>query len=165
MIVIQPVTPLNVEVFKSVRLRALLQDSRAFSSTYEKEAQFSEAEWLTRVERMNGERGVGFLAMEGEVGCGIVGCFLSDTEQGRAQVVSMWTAPAYRKQGVGHLLINEVIRWAGRRDCKSLQLMVTSVNEPAILFYEGLGFTRTGRSEPYPNDPTILQYEMSLSIL
>jgi ribosomal protein S18 acetylase RimI-like enzyme len=45
-----------------------------------------------------------------------------------------------------------------------LQLMVTSINEPAIGFYERLGFTRTGRTEPYPNDPTVIEYEMSRPI-
>jgi ribosomal protein S18 acetylase RimI-like enzyme len=43
--------------------------------------------------------------------------------------------------------------------------MVTSVNDSAIRFYERLGFARTGRSEPYPNDPSITEYEMSRAIL
>jgi ribosomal protein S18 acetylase RimI-like enzyme len=41
-----------------------------------------------------------------------------------------------------------------------LQLMVTSKNEPAMRFYEELGFARTGRIEPYPNDPSLVEYEM-----
>jgi ribosomal protein S18 acetylase RimI-like enzyme len=43
--------------------------------------------------------------------------------------------------------------------------MVTSNNEPAIRFYERLGFTRTGRTEPYPNDPGVIEYEMLRPIL
>ncbi len=39
--------------------------------------------------------------------------------------------------------------------------MVTSVNEPEMCFYELLGFTRTGHTEPYPNDSSILEYEVS----
>ena len=31
-----------------------------------------------------------------------------------------------------------------------LQLMVTSINLAAISFYQRLGFTKTGRTEPYP---------------
>jgi len=45
-----------------------------------------------------------------------------------------------------------------------LLLMVTSNNDPAIRFYERLGFTKTGRTEPYPNDPNIFEYEMSQPI-
>jgi len=38
--------------------------------------------------------------------------------------------------------------------------MVTSNNERAIRFYERLGFAKTGRTEPYPNDLAIIEYEM-----
>jgi ribosomal protein S18 acetylase RimI-like enzyme len=43
--------------------------------------------------------------------------------------------------------------------------MVTSVNEPAMRFYERLGFTRTGHTEPYPNDSSVLEYEMSRPVI
>jgi len=42
--------------------------------------------------------------------------------------------------------------------------MVTSNNEPAILFYQRLGFTLTGRTAPYANDPALLEFEMSRPI-
>ena len=38
--------------------------------------------------------------------------------------------------------------------------MVTSCNEGAIRFYEGLGFAKTGRVQPYPNDPRLVEHEM-----
>ena len=110
---------------------------------------------------MNGERGIGFLAIDGDDGCGIVGAFLDANDATQAQLVSMWTSPTHRQRGVGRLLVNEVLAWARRRKARTLLLMVTSNNEPAIRFYEKLGFTRTGRTEPYPNDPAILEYEMS----
>ena len=164
MIVIKPVTPLNTAIFKAVRLGALQEAPHAFGSTYAKESQFPDSEWLARVERMNGERGAGFLAMDGDTACGIVGSFLDQSNQSQAHVISMWTAPTHRQQGIGRLLINEVLKWARRRNARSLVLMVTSNNEPAIRFYERLGFTRTGRSEPYPNDPAVVEYEMCYTI-
>ncbi len=113
---------------------------------------------------MNGERGAGFLAMDGETACGIAGSFLDENDSTRAQLVSMWTAPIHRMQGVGRLLINEVHNWAHLRAARTLLLMVTSNNEPALRFYERLGFTRTGRTKPYPNDPAVIEYEMSRPI-
>ena len=163
-IAIKPVTPSNAFVFKAVRLRALQDAPHAFGSTYQKEAQFDDSEWLARVERMNGEKGVGFLSMDGETACGIAGSFLVQTDPLRAELVSMWTAPSHRRLGIGHLLVKEVLNWAHRRNAHTLVLMVTSNNEPAICFYERLGFARTGRSEPYPNDPALLEYEMSRRI-
>jgi ribosomal protein S18 acetylase RimI-like enzyme len=39
--------------------------------------------------------------------------------------------------------------------------MVTCNNKAAIMFYQRLGFSLTGRTEPYPNDPALIEYEMS----
>jgi len=41
-----------------------------------------------------------------------------------------------------------------------MRLMVTSNNAPAISFYLQLGFACTGRSEPYPNDASLVELEM-----
>ena len=160
MIAIEPITPLNAIVFKAVRLRALQDAPHAFGSTYAKESLFSDSEWLARIERMNGERGVGFLAMDGESPCGIIGSFLDENDPTRAWIVSMWTAPTHRQQGIGRLLVKEVEGWACLHNAQRLQLMVTNNNESAICFYGRLGFVRTGRTEPYPNDPAIIEYEM-----
>jgi ribosomal protein S18 acetylase RimI-like enzyme len=164
LIAIEPITPLNAFVFKAVRLRALQDAPHAFGSTYARESQFPDSEWLTRVERMNGERGAGFLAMDGETPCGIVGSFLDQNDPTRVHLVSMWTAPTHRQHGIGRLLVKEVVDWAYLRHARTLLLTVTSNNEPAIRFYERLGFTRTGRTEPYPNDPAVIEYEMSRPI-
>lgn len=110
MIAIRPVTLLNVSIFKVARLRALQDTPYAFGSTYARELQLSDSEWLLRVELMNGERGAGFLAMDGEIPCGIVGSFLDEKDPNRAHVISMWTAPTHRQRGIGRLLVNEVLK-------------------------------------------------------
>ena len=46
----------------------------------------------------------------------------------------------------------------------SLFLHVTSNNDGAAHFYERLGFTRTGSTIPYPNDPALIEFEMSYPI-
>jgi GNAT superfamily N-acetyltransferase len=143
-----------------VRLDALRESPSAFGSTYAREAAFTEAEWLVRLERWNGETGVGFLAMDSDAGCGIAGGLLDLQDDTCAQLVSMWTAPTHRRHGVGKLLVDAVVDWARSRKIKTLTLMVVSTNGPAIRFYEQLGFARTGRTDPYPNDPSIVEYEM-----
>jgi len=76
LISIDPITPENAFVFKTVRLSALKDAPHAFSATYAKESEFADAEWLQRSEQMNGQRAAGFLAMDGDQACGIVGSFL-----------------------------------------------------------------------------------------
>lgn len=160
MISIEAITRDNVRLFKTIRLEALRESPSAFGSTYAREAAFSDEEWLARLERWNGEKGIGFLAMDGEVACGIAGALLDPDDPARAQLVSMWTAPAYRRRSVGRLLVDAVVAWARSRSVQTLLLMVTSRNDSAIRFYETLGFVRTGRTEPYPNDPELVEYEM-----
>jgi ribosomal protein S18 acetylase RimI-like enzyme len=168
MIVVTPITQTNVLTFKSVRLRALQNSPNAFGSTYAREAMLTGADWIERTVRWNGERGAGFLAMDNAdadgAACGMAGAFLDQDDPTRAHLISMWTAPSHRQRGIGRLLVNEVIAWARGRGARTLLLMVTSSNEPAISFYQRLGFTRTGRTEPYPNDPAIIEYEMSRPI-
>lgn len=164
MIKIEHVTPQHVQLFKAVRLRALQEAPHAFGATYAYESQLTDEDWFQRTLRWNGERGIGFLAMDGTIAGGIAGSLLDPEDPTRAQLVSMWTDPAYRQQGVGRHLVNAVIGWAQERGAQTLQLLVTSNNESAIHFYERLGFTKTGRTEPYPNDPKVIEYEMSRAI-
>jgi len=160
MIALEPITPQTVAVFRDVRLRALQDAPLAFGSTYARESRFSDEEWLGRVARWNGESGIGYLAMDRGHGHGIAGVLLEE-EGACAHLVSMWVAPTHRKCGTGRLLVDEIANWSRQRGVDVLQLMVTSSNEPAMLFYQRLGFSRTGGTEPYPNDPALIEYEMS----
>jgi ribosomal protein S18 acetylase RimI-like enzyme len=164
LITIVTITTLNTALFKTVRLRALQDAPHAFGSTYASERGLTDSDWLKRVERWNGESGTGFLALDMDTACGIAGSLIDPSDAKRAQLLSMWTAPTHRRRGVGRRLVNEVHDWARSRDVRVLLQMVTSNNEPAIGFYERLGFVRTGRIEPYPNDSAIVEYEMSRAI-
>jgi ribosomal protein S18 acetylase RimI-like enzyme len=164
LIAIEPITLQNLSLFKEVRLRALQEAPYAFGSTYARESAFTDSEWVGRLDRWNGARGVGFIAVDGGSPCGIAGTLVDEKNPERAALVSMWTAPSRRQTGVGRLLVNQVLDWAAGRKVSTLLLMVTSNNAGAIRFYEKLGFARTGRTEPYPNDPAVTEYEMSRPI-
>lgn len=161
MIAIEQIAQGNVRSFKAVRLEALRESPLAFGSTYAREVAFTDAEWLARLERWNGEKGIGFLAMDGEVACGIAGALVEDGDGSRATLVSMWTAPTHRKSGVGKMLVSAVLEWAETRGVKTVELLVTGINHGAIRFYERLGFVKTGRTQVYPIDPTITEFEMA----
>src|SRR5438067_1165358 len=135
MIAVVPITLQNVMSFKEVRLRALRDTPSAFGSTFARECRLSDADWTERAIRWNGETGIGYLAMNGGVACGIAGSILDHEDATRAILLSMWTAPTHRRRGIGARLVNEIVDWAHRRGTSVLQLMVTSHNEPAILFY------------------------------
>jgi GNAT superfamily N-acetyltransferase len=162
---IQRITPQNVQVFKAVRLRALQDSPFAFGSTYARESQFTDDEWLLRARNWDGVKGAGFLALDEKEACGVAGSFLDENDSTQARLVSMWTAPTHRMRGVGALLVRAAEDWARNAGAGAMRLMVTSHNPSAQLFYERLGFTFTGVLEPWPNDPAHFEYEMSRSIL
>jgi ribosomal protein S18 acetylase RimI-like enzyme len=158
------ISPKNALIFKAIRLHALQDSPLAFGSTYAKESQLSDADWLKRAEDWSSNRSVGYLAFDREISCGIVAAFLNKHDSRKAHVVSMWVHPARRQSGVGRVLIEAIQKWAKTREAHSLLLTVTNNNYNAIEFYKRNGFTMTGRTEPYPNDPSLFEYEMSLSI-
>jgi ribosomal protein S18 acetylase RimI-like enzyme len=160
MIILHQITPQMAASYTAVRLRALKDSPSSFGSTYLGELQLTDEQWDARTANLNGERRVGYLAFDGDQYCGIALCFLEDDDSLKAELISMWVAPEYRKAGVGRLLVDAIVGWAGDRGVRSLQLMVTSCNDAAIEFYKRLGFLMTGRTEPYPNDPALVEYEM-----
>ena len=164
MITLEPITTQNVLVFKATRLRALQDTPSAFGATYAKESLLTDADWIKRAAKWNGQKGVLYLALDGSDACGMAGSFLDEADATRAYLISMWTAPAHRRQGVGRLLVDEIFRWGRRHGVRTMLLMVTSNNHRAIAFYERLGFTLTGRTEPYPNDTALIECEMSKAI-
>ena len=160
MIVLELITPQNAPLFKDVRLGALQDTPTAFSSTYAEEAKLTDADWVKRAAQWNSGKSVGYLAIDAGIACGIASGLLDSDEATRANLFSMWVAPTHRRLGIGRKLVDAIIDWARARSAHALLLLVTSNNQGAIKFYQQLGFMLTGRTEPYRNDPSLLNYEM-----
>ncbi len=160
MITLEPLTPENALVFKSARLCALQDAPRAFAATYQDESRLTDGDWIRRAGQWSGARSRSFLALDQGAACGIVGGFLDPQDAIRAQLVSMWVAPAHRRLGVGTQLVGAIVDWARAEKARLLRLVVTSNNQPAIRFYRRLGFTLTARIGPYRNDPLLDDLEM-----
>ena len=150
-------------LFRRIRLEALKTDPAAFSSTYEREAQFGDEEWRKRAASLDGHDKVGFFATRAGEPCGLVACFRSDADRSRASIISMWVAPEARRCGLASMLLEAARAWAESRGIATLFLFVTERNQAAIALYRRAGFKETGRSEPYPNDATMVEIEMERS--
>lgn len=164
MIALERISPNNALVFRDVRLRALQDAPTAFSSTHARESAIADDEWIKRSVRWSSDGAIGYIAFDGDYSCGLVACYAHQENPLRGHVISMWVDPAYRRTGVGRMLIDALIEWAGDRKMRELNLMVTSVNESAIRFYQRIGFGKTGNKGPYPNDPSIEEFEMVLPL-
>jgi ribosomal protein S18 acetylase RimI-like enzyme len=161
---LEKITQKNFLAYKAVRLWALQDAPGAFGSTYERESQFTDSEWLQRAANLSSHRAVGYLSTDKGLLCGIAGAFQDEHDPLQATLVSMWVAPAYRRSGNGRALVSAILAWARARSMGMLRLTVTANNSAAIAFYERNGFSFTGKTEPYPNDPSLVEREMSQSL-
>jgi GNAT superfamily N-acetyltransferase len=155
--VIRRLAPDEWQLFREIRLAALLEAPYAFGSTYERESVADEKSWRERL--ANRTQLVAEIA--GEV-AGTAAGIRSD--ESSAALISMWVAPGARGKGVGARLVNEVLEWAAKEGYASVSLWVTDGNVVAERLYERCGFTRTGGVQPvHPAEPRV-EYEMSKRI-
>ena len=147
-------------IFKEVRLRALQDSPTAFSSTFERESKLSDSDWINRATQWTSQQAVGYLAIDDAGACGIAAGMIDKDDAAQAHLLSMWVAPTHRRAGVGRSLVEAVLGWARTMDVRTMHLLVTSNNTGAIEFYRQLGFALTNWTEPYVNDPALLNYEM-----
>ncbi len=151
---------------RAIRLASLLDEPSAFSSTHAEEAAESDQFWAERAEgAAAGDVSAYFFAeTEGGELVGMVGAYRpSPTEPTHREIVSMWTAPEARGQGLGRRLVDEAVAWAQSTDAETIGLWVTEGNDAAVRLYERCGFARTGDFEPLPSDPCKNEIRMHLT--
>jgi ribosomal protein S18 acetylase RimI-like enzyme len=163
MIRIELVSLETLELYRRTRLAALRDTPLAFGSTYEKESAFDDSVWRERIARNQTDQSCCYLAIDDEtdsaLAAGLAGVFV-ENDPTRGTLFSMWVAPTYRRNGVGQKLVEACLDWCRARKIRTIDLLVTDWNAGATRFYERLGFTRTGKAEPYPNAANMVEYEM-----
>jgi len=60
------------------------------------------------------------------------------------QLVSLWVHPSFRRAGVAHRLVAELLTWAHSEGATTVRLDVVKDNTLARRLYERLGFHVTG---------------------
>lgn len=94
------------------------------------------------------------VATAGENVCGIAGMYLVLDE---GQITNVAVLPAYRKQGIGKLLIQQLIETGKTHGVNLFTLEVASRNATAIKLYGGFGFQTVGhRKGFYKDDDAVL---------
>jgi ribosomal protein S18 acetylase RimI-like enzyme len=160
MIVVEKLSPRLAGELKTARLTALQDTPTAFSSTYADESELSKEAWLARATTWSGNGSTCYLAIADGAPCGMIAGVCDKQNPQRADVRSMWVAPAYRRSGLGSRLMQEVQSWAEGLGVRELHLLVTSTNVTAIHFYRKCGFAPSGLVQPYPNDPALTEFGM-----
>lgn len=139
-----------MDVYRSIRLRALECDAAAFESSYEREASFDDATWSSRLASFAGRPGAVFVIeidgrAEAMMGIG------SSSIEAQAVIWGMWVAPAFRRRGYGEQLLAAGITWARDLGLESISLEVFRANTAAVALYGAAGF-RPGAADDAPTD-------------
>lgn len=160
--------------YRDLRLRALKASPGSFASTFETEAEYTDTEWIKRLELPHTEvficaatthtpdsstssDWVGQVTLRGPMSRED---FMlppesghpapkPDSDEERWQVLGLFTLPEYRGNGLGAKLCEEALGYLRCRQSfpRTIQvrLMVKPGNDVTIKLYQRLGFAQTGR--------------------
>ena len=101
-------------------------------------------------EELNHEYSLWLVAVENDRLLGYVG---SQTAMWETDMMNIAVAPSRRREGLGNILVTELIRELRNRGSSSLALEVRASNEPAKALYESLGFHQVGLRKNYYRNP------------
>ncbi len=82
----------------------------------------------------------GYSAWVYEVGGEIIGHAVLTVVLDEAHLLNITIAPAWRRQGLGGVLLNHAMEFARQQQVRTLFLEVRPSNRPAIALYEKIGF-------------------------
>jgi GNAT superfamily N-acetyltransferase len=147
------------EIVRGVRLRALLDAPDAFSSSYEREAQFPASVW---VDRLSTATSVTLVCEDDDAGPqGMVTVVRDPSDVRVGWIVGMWLAPEWRGTGAGDGLVAGAVEWAASR-VDVLRLHVMEGNRHAEHLYSRHDFSRTGASVIGAHDEIEIEMERRL---
>ncbi|MFN4896476.1 MAG: ribosomal protein S18-alanine N-acetyltransferase [Pseudomonadota bacterium] len=86
------------------------------------------------------------------IGAKLVGYLIAHVVIDEAHIVSLGVDPDYRRQGLGRILLNDLLRIAKVENVKVITLQVRASNEGAQRLYRGAGFQVAGVRKHYYSD-------------
>ncbi|NLO79854.1 MAG: ribosomal protein S18-alanine N-acetyltransferase [Xanthomonadaceae bacterium] len=92
---------------------------------------------------------VGYGAWVCLLGERIVGYALMSSGGGEAHLLNLCVDPDYQRRGLGRLLLEHVLRQAGRTGADQIFLEVRPSNVAALQLYHAMGFIEVGRRKGY----------------
>ncbi|MBL9116345.1 MAG: GNAT family N-acetyltransferase [Verrucomicrobiaceae bacterium] len=131
----------EADVYRRVRLEALKESPKAFSTSYEQALARSEESWVAQAESAvcGSDRAI-FVAVEEAQPVGVAAVFRDDAATSEGELLQMWVAPSCRGKGVADQLLSALTQWAVAGSMKVINAEVTAGNDRALGFYQKHGF-------------------------
>lgn len=131
--------------FRALRLEALQDSPQAFGGAYRDEVAHPDERWTGRLRECEEGRSLTLFAeCDGKL-VGMIGAFFPDGPE-VAMVVAVFVTPAWRRKGVGDMLVAAVLeRLREFPGAERATLMVNVEQEAAVKLYRRAGFVEVGR--------------------
>jgi GNAT superfamily N-acetyltransferase len=164
---VRRITADDASRLREIRLRALESDPLAFASSLEVERDQPDESWEAWAAAASEGSDQCLFVAEAETGhfVAMAGAFRAAGEPRTLHVIAVWVDPERRRQGLGSVLVTDIVEWARTVDADALALWVVEDNESARGLYERLGFVATSRTQPVPSRTDLLEVRMELSLL
>ena len=81
----------------------------------------------------------------------------------KADIMNIVTKKTYRNQGIGTLLLNEIISLCQKLNLSSISLEVNEINKSAIHIYENMSFEKVGTRKKYYNSSNAILMSKNLN--
>lgn len=153
------------EIYKRLRLESLKDAPESFGSTYERELNFTEEEWKSRIKsNIEPAHILSLVAVSRSVAVGLASGVVHTLESDTVHIYQMWVSKENRSNGIGRALLSRIEIWANTLKLKSLSLAVTISNSEAISLYKSAGFVSRGSPEPLRKNSELLVQHMVLEL-
>lgn len=139
------VAPADWRELRSVRLRALADAPKAFTSEHSQEADWLEQDWRSAI-----QQGQWVVARSAQGAIGVARSSQDPESPERRYIEAVWIAPEFRRLGIGRRLMRWLIERERKSGVREILLWVMDSNASARGFYFRTGFRSTGRIQPVP---------------
>ena len=85
--------------------------------------------------------------------CSVNGYLITTHIAGEAELLRIGVDPAFRRQGIGRRLMEQLVKLCADRETPDVFLEVRQSNDSAISLYEQFGLTSVGRRKNYYHHP------------
>ncbi len=137
----------DVEALQALRFQALLDSPAGFSTTFEREADRTTADWARWL-----APGATFIFEGASEPAGLVAVVLDADDPTVASIVAMWVHPDVRLTRAGDELIDAVVVWAKDAGATAVSVDVVESDLAAMRLYRRNGFLRTRRRRATSRD-------------
>ncbi|HEV8116100.1 MAG TPA: GNAT family N-acetyltransferase [Acidimicrobiales bacterium] len=149
----------DVDAFRDLRLQAMTDAPDCFTSSIEREAARTPADWARWL-----APAATFLIESTSLGpAALVAAVPDEADPAVVHLAAMWVHPSLRRHGAGRALVEAVIEWAATVGAQTVRLHVMAGNVPARLLYERCDFRGTGR-ELGGEGGAVVQVEMERTV-